>query len=251
MPSIAIIIPCYNEEARLDPSGFTGFLETHPALTLVFVNDGSKDNTARLIDKMQQQAPARIRTLHLDTNKGKAVAVSEGIRLCLTPAATTKAYDFIGYLDADLSASLQEMERICRITADSGLDYAYGSRIQKLNATIHRSFYRHITGRVIATIVDRHYRLGIYDTQCGAKLFRADLAAVITEKKFVTRWLFDIEISLRIRRERPSAKGEEIPLLTWYAQKGSKIGVWQTPLVIRDLLRLFRNYPGPSIPIQK
>lgn len=244
MPSTAIIIPCYNEEARLNPSGFTSFLEAHPSLTLVFVNDGSKDNTAGLIDKMQTEAPSRIRTLHLDSNQGKAVAVSEGIAFCLSPSAGT--FDFIGYLDADLSVSLDEMERIGAVASDNGLDYAYGSRIQKLNTTINRSFFRHIMGRIIATIVDRHFRLGIYDTQCGAKLFNTDLAKVITGKKFVTRWLFDIEISLRIRNERPGAKGDEIPLRTWNSQKGSKITLLQTPTVIRDLIRLFKNYPGKS-----
>ncbi|HEX9510931.1 MAG TPA: glycosyltransferase [Puia sp.] len=247
MPSTAIIIPCYNEEARLDPSGFTGFLEAHPSLTLVFVNDGSKDNTAGLIDKMKTEAPSRILALHLDRNQGKAVAVSEGISFCLSPASGT--FDFIGYLDADLSVSLDEMERICRIATDSGLDYAYGSRIQKLNTTINRSFFRHIMGRIIATIVDKRFRLGIYDTQCGAKLFSTDLAKVITGKKFFTKWLFDIEISLRIRNERPGAKGDEIPLHTWNSQKGSKITLLQTPTVIRDLIRLFKNYPGK--PTQK
>src|SRR5258708_36534514 len=136
--------------------------------------------------------------IYLDRNQGKAVAVSEGISFCLSPASGT--FDFIGYLDADLSVSLDEMERICRIATDSGLDYAYGSRIQKLNTTINRSFFRHIMGRIIATIVDKRFRLGIYDTQCGAKLFSTDLAKVITGKKSFTKWLFDLQISFRIRK---------------------------------------------------
>jgi dolichyl-phosphate beta-glucosyltransferase len=266
MPSIAIIIPCYNEEDRLAPPDFTHFLEGQPSRTLVFVNDGSTDRTAVIIDAMAKEKPGQVLALHLKRNRGKAFAVTEGFRFCLSsrqgstaPAEPTGStapagsagpegprflpFDFIGYLDADLSTGLEEMARISAIVMDKRLDFAFGSRIKTMNTTIHRSFFRHIVGRTLATIVDSRLRIGIYDTQCGAKLFKADLARTITREPFHTRWLFDVEIFMRILRESPAARGEEIPLLTWNAGTGSKLSIWQIGKVVRDLNRLFKKYP--------
>jgi len=240
MSSIAIIIPCFNEAGRLDKTSFSSFLSAYPTRTLLFVDDGSTDTTAAWIEDLKKEVPGQVLSIHLGTNQGKASAIAAGISHCLR---TVNRFDFIGYLDADLSVSLEEMQRICTIVEQEQLDYGFGSRIKRLNATIDRSSFRHITGRIIATIIDSRFRLGIYDTQCGAKLFNTRLAAIVIDKKFITRWLFDIEIFLRIQREYPSAKGAEIPLLAWRSKKGSKLGVLQAGVIGREILRLFNHYP--------
>lgn len=245
MSSIAVIIPCYNEAARLKVSDFTGFLKANPSWTIVFVNDGSTDQTAALIDQIKREVPTQVSMIHFGRNRGKATAISEGMLLCLKPE--TGQFDYIGYLDADLSTSLSEISRIAGIARDQNLDYACGSRIRKLNAVINRSLFRHLTGRVIATIIDSHFRLGIYDTQCGSKIFRPHLVKIITERNFCTRWLFDIEIFLRINQQSPGAKGEEIPLLAWDSRKGSKLSILQSISILREITLLVKNYPGKQI----
>jgi dolichyl-phosphate beta-glucosyltransferase len=242
MSSIAIIIPCFNEAERLNKAGFRDFLSLYPTRTLVFVNDGSTDATAAWIEDFNKELPQQVVAVHNTANKGKASAIAKGIEHCLQKAPGT--YDLIGYLDADLSVSLEEMQRICTIVEEQQLDYGFGSRIKKLNATIDRSAFRHLTGRIIATIIDSRFQLGIYDTQCGAKVFRTALASSITDKLFLTRWLFDIEIFLRIRMATPAAKGAEIPLLAWSSKKGSKLGVFQAGAIGREIIRLFYNYPA-------
>jgi glycosyltransferase involved in cell wall biosynthesis len=241
MPSIAIIIPCYNEGGRLDSARFTAFLKLQPSHLFVFVNDGSTDNTASVINAMAKEMPGQIWTLHLEKNKGKASAVSEGILFCLRHPPD--GFSLIGYMDADLSTGPDEMARIASIIKDNHLDYGYGSRIKKMNAKIRRSSFRHFVGRVIATIIDSRFQLGIYDTQCGAKLFNTQLAEIITREPFHTKWLFDVEIFLRIHREKPSARGEEIPLLSWMAGGNSKLGIWQAVTIAMEINSLFKNYP--------
>jgi glycosyltransferase involved in cell wall biosynthesis len=241
MSSIAIIIPCFNEAARLEKGRFTGFLSRNPSRTLVFVNDGSTDATEVRIEEIRNEMPAQVLAIHLETNQGKAAAVAKGISHCLLSAPDK--FDFIGYLDADLSVSLEEMQRICTIAEEQKLDFAFGSRIKKLNSTIQRSSFRHITGRMIATIIDSKFNLGIYDTQCGAKLFSTGLARIIMNKQLQTRWLFDIEIFLIIRRDCPSARGAEIPLEAWSSVSGSKLNALHAGTIMREILRLFKHYP--------
>jgi dolichyl-phosphate beta-glucosyltransferase len=241
MSSIALIIPCFNEAARLSIPDFTAFLNANPSWTLVFVNDGSTDHTASLLDSIKNNFPLRTILLHFEQNKGKAAAIYEGMKRCSTPESGQ--FDYIGYLDADLSTSLNEMLRIAAIARDQDLDYACGSRIKKLNADIHRSLFRHLTGRVIATIIDYRFTLGIYDTQCGSKLFRPQLVNIITERNFHTRWLFDIEIFLRINRKAPGSRGEEIPLLAWTCRKGSKLSIFHSISILKEINSLFKHYP--------
>jgi dolichyl-phosphate beta-glucosyltransferase len=240
MSSIVIIIPCYNEGSRLSVSGFLDFLKDRPSWECLFVNDGSRDNTADLIGTMQKRLPDQVTGIHLETNGGKAAAVREGMLSCLKRPERPA---FIGYLDADLSTGPGELERIHRIALDKQLDYAFGSRIKKLNASIQRSFFRHLAGRLISTIIDSHFQLGIYDTQCGCKLFSAGMAEMITARVFTTKWLFDMEIFLRIREDSPGSRGEEIPLQAWNSRKGSKIGPLDALSVSAEILSLFRNYP--------
>jgi glycosyltransferase involved in cell wall biosynthesis len=241
MSSVAIIIPCYNEGSRLPVSGFIDFLKDHPSWEFLFVNDGSRDNTAGLIDDMKKMLPGQVTGIHLKSNQGKAAAVREGILSCLNGHDQPPA--FIGYLDADLSAGPDQIANIHQTVLDNQLDYAFGSRIKKLNASIRRSYFRHLAGRFVTTIIDDHFRLGIYDTQCGCKLFSAGLAEKITTEVFITKWLFDVEIFLRIREVSPTSRGEEIGLLAWNSRKGSKIGPSNFLSIIGEIIRLFRNYP--------
>ncbi len=238
MQKTAIIVPCYKEAARLQPDVFVRFLHQQPGADLLMVDDGSPDNTAEILEAMATTLPGRIYIISLKKNGGKAEAVRQG----LLHALQTGIYTFAGYLDADLSTSLEEFTRLNTILASDNLDYVLGSRIKTLQSSITRSQFRHFTGRVIATLIDTRYRLGIYDTQCGAKCFRTTLLQAIIEAPFATKWFFDVELLLRIRQHTQTYQGAEIPLRRWHDPGGSRLSVWKSPEVMADLWRLFNHY---------
>lgn len=239
MSKVAVVIPCYNEALRLQTEEFILFSKMQPDTIFYFVDDGSTDKTLQKLEALQKDIPDSVRILSMQTNKGKAEAVRQGIM----EAAGANEFSHIGYLDADLSASISEWHRLRQIAVDNSYDYIIGSRIKLLDAVIKRSAFRHIVGRFLATLIDSRYKLGIYDTQCGAKCFTTDLARLVSEEPFRTLWFFDVEILLRMRSRQPPAQGAEIPLKAWHDRGHSHIGIGNTAGVLKDLFSLFRHYP--------
>ena len=237
MPKIAIIIPCHNEANRLSAKAFLHYLTTNDHAHFFFVNDGSTDSTPAIIENLKQSDPQRIHVLHLHANKGKSEAVRTGI----LDASRNSAYDYFGYLDADLSASLKEFGSLYEFMLKSNADFVSGSRVKMLNTRIDRSAFRHIAGRALATVIDSRYNLGIYDTQCGAKCFTRKIISVFDEP-FHTKWFFDIEIFLRLRKIFPSMKAVEKPLNEWKEPGGSKLTAFSFPTITKEIITLFSNY---------
>ena len=90
------MIPCYNEEQRLDGGSFLSFVRRDSSTQLLFVDDGSTDGTAGLLEELRGQAAERVRILALEKNAGKAEAVRRGIL-----AALEAGHSYVGFLDAD------------------------------------------------------------------------------------------------------------------------------------------------------
>ena len=235
MPSIAIIVPCYNEARRIKASEFILFSGMHPDVQFYFVNDGSKDYTEKILLQIQQSSQAKI--ISLEKNSGKAEAIRQGFI-----KAIEDKHNLLGYLDADLSTSLEEFLKLREVFLLQNLDFVLGSRIKKIDTVIQRSFFRHIIGRAVATIIDRRFRLGVYDTQCGAKIFRSAIVENAIDKSFCTRWFFDVEILLRIKKSNPHYDAAEIPLCKWQNVLNSKLNILSAPAVIKDLLVLLNKY---------
>ena len=109
---------------------------------------------------------------------------------------------------------------------------------------------RHYTGRIFATSVSLVLDLPIYDTQCGAKMFRcSETTSVLFKDPFVSRWIFDVEIVARLLQERgPEAfRGTrsvlvEFPLQEWEDVSGSKIRTTDFPKALLDLWRIRSHY---------
>jgi hypothetical protein len=119
---------------------------------------------------------------------------------------------------------------------------ALGSRVKRLGSEIDRNATRHNLGRVFSTLASQMFDLPVYDSQCGAKLFRADVAGVLFGEPFVTKWLFDVELLVRLRRHL-GAKGFlegsiEVPLTAWKEMGGSKLRLSHMVRVPVDLLRI-------------
>jgi hypothetical protein len=157
----------------------------------------------------------------------------------------------VAYADADLSAPLDELARLIDLlVADESLDAVLGSRFRRLGADIRRSEPRHLAGRVYATLASVALGVGIYDTQCGAKAFRATprLRAVLSQP-FRERWAFDVELLSRLTRGAggiPWSSIVEEPLLEWHAKPGSKLRSGQAVRAAAELLRIGRRHRRAS-----
>lgn len=239
--AVGIVVPCYNEEKRIELRSFEKFLFQNEECFFLFVNDGSTDHTADMLRGFVQKFPLKSSLICLSKNKGKAEAVRQGImtlpQKCLC--------DYVGYWDADLATPLEEIPRFLKICAKStSIKLVAGSRIRRLGADIKRLPIRHYTGRLFATYASIVLGLPVYDTQCGAKLFQLELAKKIFEKPFETRWLFDVEIFARAKRVNGIGSNSkimmEIPLLHWEDKKGSTIQLMDWIGIIRDGCKLLR-----------
>ena len=235
MPSTAIIVPCFNEARRIHKSEFISFSNEHPDTKFYFVNDGSTDDTQKMLLQIQQSSNSNI--ICLAKNSGKAEAIRTGFITALQ-----NQHDLIGYLDADLSTGINEFLQLKEELTRRNLDFALGSRIKKIDTIIERSFFRHIVGRIIATFIDWKFKLGIYDTQCGAKVFRSAIIEKSVEERFYTKWFFDVELLLRIRKNHPGYNAAEIPLSKWQNVRNSKLSVLSFPAVVKDLFVLLNKY---------
>jgi len=236
MSSFAIIIPCYNEEKRLNKAAFNLFLQSHTDIRFYFVNDGSNDSTVKIIGDFFPSD--KIEIINLSTNSGKGEAVRQGI----THVLNSHPPKYIGYLDADLSTSLEEFYRLCIYATEKDADFIFGSRIKMLGSEIKRSFLRHIIGRLIVTLLDKKFRLGYYDTQCGAKLFKSEILHSVMNEPFSTKWFFDIELFLRLKEKNQEYVGIEYPLKNWKNIKDSKINLLSFPSVIKEIFILLSKF---------
>ncbi len=233
MTDIAVVVPCYNEEKRLQCEAFVSALDAQPRLRFRMVNDGSRDRTADVLDSFAATTPGRISVTHLAKNSGKAEAVRRGILDELDAGAR-----YVGFWDADLATPLDEIARFTALLDERPhVEAVIGSRVKLLGREIERKLYRHLYGRVFATTVSLLLGLPVYDTQCGAKLFRAGTATRDAfAEPFMSRWIFDVEVLARLvgfwGDGRASERIVEQPLRRWIDVAGSKVGA-------RDALRAF------------
>jgi len=238
--NICLIIPCYNEAKRLKKEVFLQFCKQNKACHLLFINDGSSDNTIEVLHELKEKND-KIQIIDLKKNIGKAEAVRQGYLFALK-----KEYEYIGFFDADLSTPLEESLRMKKHLSDSSLLYVFGSRIAKIGSNIERKSYRHYLGRIIATMIDFHLKLKVYDTQCGAKLMKRELAELIFNEKFISKWLFDVEILSRIihkyGRETTKSMCLELPLNEWKEIDGSKITLKDMFKIPFQLIKISLKY---------
>jgi len=227
MANASIIIPCYNEENRLDVAAFKNFSSPSHNITFLFVNDGSKDRTSHLLADLKLSDGTRFAVLDLQQNRGKAEAVRQGIS-----AARDFHPDYVGFWDADLATPLDTIANFIDLAESRPqLQIIIGSRVKLLGRKIERRRSRHYIGRVFATVVSMILDLEVYDTQCGAKLFRASPSMyALFQEPFTSRWIFDVEILARLIQSRrgkdlpqPKDMIYEFPLTEWRDIPGSKL----------------------------
>ena len=241
-----IVVPCFNEELRLPSEAFIRSLELQPALHILFADDGSTDGTHALLDKIQGIAPDRVGIHRLTRNSGKGEAVRQGMFAALRQWPDAQ---YIGYFDADLATPLTEAFRLRDYLTPRAPFIIMGSRVQLLGTTdIRRLAHRHYFGRLFATLVSMQLGLPVYDTQCGAKLVRADQVEALFKEPFLTRWLFDVELLWRcmilVGRHDMREQAAEVPLTMWHERAGSKVNLSDAFKVPLGLSRIARYYRG-------
>jgi dolichyl-phosphate beta-glucosyltransferase len=244
-----IVVPCFNEARRLSVDTFRAFATTEPRVRFLLVDDGSTDETARVLAGLEGGAPSRFRTIMLPSNRGKAEAVRAGML-----SAFDSGSRYAGYWDADLATPLSEIPRfISTLDAHPQRDICLGSRVQLLGRAIQRRASRHYIGRLFATAASRTLSLPVYDTQCGAKLFRvAPSMRALFAQPFLGRWTFDVEIIARLTRQcvtgdrRPCDVMYELPLDEWRDVDGSKVRPLDFLKALIELNRIRRRYLNRS-----
>jgi len=236
-----IVIPCYNEAERLDKDAFIGYLEGHPEVRMLFVNDGSRDNTLEVLKEMAEAHP-QVHYLDVQPNGGKAEAVRRG----MLHAAEHFQSEYIGFWDADLATPLYEIDNFLANAHRKNFDMVTGLRLARLGAEVHRKNTRHYIGRCFATVASSMLRIPVYDTQCGSKLFKTGIVNDLFSEPFVTRWLFDVEFLARYKklhgREHALTHIYEYPLLAWEDVNGSKLKLKDFLKAPFELLRIRRKY---------
>jgi dolichyl-phosphate beta-glucosyltransferase len=260
-----VVAPCYNEELRLPRDAYREFFKdpVNKDIHLTFVNDGSKDNTLRLITDIAQEFPSSITVLDLVVNRGKAEAVRQGMVHVIRDQNLTHD-DVIGFWDSDLATPLETIPRfVALFDKRPRLEMVFGARVALLGREIHRQPDRHYLGRIFATLASFVLNLAIYDTQCGAKLFRAtpDFRAALAAP-FSTGWIFDVELLARLISRRRAADGGagtgtarppieqvvyEYPLEKWTDIAGSKLRFSAKVGALYGLLAIWAEHFGPGL----
>jgi glycosyltransferase involved in cell wall biosynthesis len=243
MPQVCIVIPCFNEEHRLRGEEILQFLHEQPQATVCFVDDGSSDRTVDVLDRLEKSTPHSVLVLRLPVNQGKAEAVRQG----MLHAARSGRFALVGFWDADMSTPLREVNGMLRILeSDASCGLVMGSRVRRMGSQIHRSAVRHYVGRMFSTLASLLLQLPVYDTQCGAKLVRTDLVDTLFCDRFLTQWIFDVEMLARLRnalgRDRMLATVTEMPLTEWKEVGGSKIRPAHVAQVPLELLKIAARY---------
>jgi len=230
-PFLSIVIPAYNEEARLPESlrAITDFVaqKDYPVEVLI-VDNNSTDRTAAIIAEFAAEFPY-IRGLAEHT-QGKGAAVRTGI------LAARGAYRFI--CDADLSMPIEEVDKFLPPQLDD-FDITIASREIAGAVRYDEPWYRHLMGRVFNLIVRLFAVPGLQDTQCGFKMFRAEVAEDLFPLQTMDGWSFDVEI-LYAARQR-GWRIVEVPI-HWYYKANTRISPLRDSLdMFVEVLKIRRN----------
>lgn len=224
MPKTVIVIPCYNEERRLRSDELLAIVQG-PSTQLLLVDDGSTDRTFDVMQSIADQESGRVRCLQLPANRGKAEAVRSGML-----AALEDGVDVVGFVDADASTPAGEVLRLVKAMERDSVMVVMGARVAMLGSEIRRSYARHLLGRVFATAASAALSLPVYDTQCGAKLFRTCPALRdALAQPFRSPWSFDVELIGRLLAPSPGVPPLspsdflEVPVRRWEDIGGSKL----------------------------
>ncbi len=213
-PHLSIVVPAYNESARIEATleRVLQCVQTQgwDAEVLV-VDDGSRDETANIVKRWMEFHP-RLHLIQNPGNRGKGYSVRNGL--------LQAAGEIVMFTDADLSAPMEEANLLMEAIA-AGADVAIGSRwLDRGRQTIHQPLYRQFFGRCFNWITRTVIGLPFADTQCGFKAFKRSAAQEIFRLQRIERWGFDPEILFIARNLKYTIV--EVPV-TWGHDERSRM----------------------------
>jgi dolichyl-phosphate beta-glucosyltransferase len=228
LPQFSIIIPCFNEEARIGQTlnlTLDYLAANAPESELIVVNDGSNDATGAVAREKLRSAPIATRLLENFPNRGKGAAVRSGLLAAQTGIGL--------FSDADLSTPLGETPKLINPIANGEVDIAFGSRaLDRSLIGVHQPWRREQAGRVFNLLVRLATGLPFWDTQCGFKAFRLQPSRPVLEAAQIEGFAFDVE--LLYLAHRAGLRIREVPV-RWNHAEGSKVSF------LRDSLRMLRE----------
>ncbi len=220
---LSIIVPSFNEEARLPASLdlIAAFVSSANRSTEVLVvDDGSNDRTAEVAAAFADRIP-NLRVLKNGENRGKGYSVRHGMQ--------EARGEYVLFTDADLSAPIEEADKL--LSALQQYDIAIGSRaLNRDLIDVHESPFREFAGIIFNRIVRIVLWLPFVDTQCGFKAFRRERCRIIFEQQRIERFGFDPELLYLARHH--GLKATEIPV-RWSHSPATKINM------MRDSIQMF------------
>ncbi len=239
----AIVVPCYNEEKRFPYKEFLAFANSQPEVLLCFVNDGSKDKTLSVLRAIQLECPKNICVFNMPQNGGKSEAVRQGMLYVYKNFPVS----LLGFLDADLATLPEEWLQMAKYKEQyPKYGAVVGSRIQRLGANINRDDNRSLLSSIVKTFIRKILKTNFQDTQCGAKIFNRNLVPFLFNESFMTPWLFDVEIFLRLQKKFGKTtlqKGVlEYPLMHWTEVGDSRLKFKDSIKIPMQLTKLYYQY---------
>jgi dolichyl-phosphate beta-glucosyltransferase len=229
---ISIILPVYNEEQRIGKTleAIGEYLnKKNIDYELIIVDDGSTDNSVKVVEEFFLSRPQiKYKLLKNNKNLGKGAAIRKGVF-----SAEGK---LVYFTDADLSTPIEEMFKFIDVIEKEGYDIVIGSRgLKESKILVHQPFYRETMGKIFNKIIKILLMKDFNDTQCGAKMFKNEVAKKVFSLSKIDNFAFDVEI-LYIAKKL-GFKIKELPVV-WKNSKGSKVKLFVDSLNM--LLSLFK-----------
>ena len=238
VPSVSVVIPAYNEEKRLPRSlervvEYLRASDYRPAEVLI-VNDGSKDRTAAVAREIGARVGGggvRVQVIDNLQNNGKGFVVRQGM--------LAANHDWVLFTDADLSAPIEELEKLFAAATKPGFDGAIGSRaLDRSLIGVHQPLSRELLGRTFNFFVRHGAGLSFADTQCGFKLFSRRATQMIFSRQRMDHFGFDVEIL--VIADRLGLRIAEMPV-KWNDVEGTKVGMFSGADAFLDIARVRWN----------